>query len=209
MDSFDGNETENVVYEENNPLSKVAEMIQGGDIELTKAIEMVHQYNLMIKEGKNLDNKDTIVYEETNLLNKSSKLVPREKNLNKQNTVMATSNTYTYLKLFESLCGKNISVKHGSPELIRATSECLAGLWNISFDRAILEENKNNSKFWQVVKDFAKNIPRFWRQFNGNKKAMLRCHHVFFNKLRYIEDLIQDDRKNLESMEIASEIYQA
>ena len=147
MDSFDGNETENVVYEENNPLSKVAEMIQGGDIELTKAIEMVHQYNLMIKEGKNLDNKDTVVYEETNQLNKSSTLVHEEKNLNsKQNTGMATSNTYTYLKLFESVCGKNVSVKHGSTELIRAASECLAELWNISFERAILEENKNNSK---------------------------------------------------------------
>ena len=128
---------------------------------------------------------------------------------NKQNTGMATSNTYTYLKLFESVRGKNVSVKHGSPELIRAASECLAELWNISFDRAILEENKKNSKFWSVVKDFTNHIPRFWRQSNGNKIVMLRHHHVFFSKLRIIEDLIQDDRKNLESMEIASEIYQA
>ena len=79
MDSFDGNETESVVYEENIPLSKVAEMIQGGDIELTKAIEMVHQYNLMIQEGKNLDNEDTVVHEEINLSNKSLKLVHEEK----------------------------------------------------------------------------------------------------------------------------------
>ena len=210
MDSFDVNETESIVYEENNPLSKVAEMIQGGDIELTKAIEMVHQYNLMIKGGKNLDNKDTIVYEEKNQLNKSSKFVHEEKNLNnKQNTDMATSNTYTYLKLFESVRGKNVSVMHGSPELIRAASDCLADLWDISFDRGILEENKKNSKFWPVVKDFTEKISRFWRQSNGNKIVMLRHHHVFFNKLRIIEDLIQDDRNNLESMEIASEIYQA
>ena len=113
------------------------------------------------------------------------------------------------MKLFESVRGKKVSVKHGSPELIRAVSECLTELWNISFDRAILEENKKNSKFWPVVKDFTEKISRFWRQSNGNKIVMLRHHHVFFNKLRIIEDLIQDDRNNLESMEIASEIYQA
>ena len=128
---------------------------------------------------------------------------------NKQNTDIATSNTYTYLKLFESVRGKKVSVKHGSPELIRAVSECLADLWDISFDRGILEENKKNSKFWPVVKDFTEKISRFWRQSNGNRIVMLRHHHVFFNKLRIIEDLIQDDRNNLESMEIASEIYQA
>ena len=66
------NESESVVHEEKNPLNKVAEMIKGGNIELTKAIEMVHQYNLMIHEGKNID---TAVDEETNQLNKSSKLV--------------------------------------------------------------------------------------------------------------------------------------
>jgi hypothetical protein len=69
------NETESVVHEEKNPLNKVAEMIKGGNIELTKAIEMVHQYNLMIYEGKNLDSKDTVVHEETNQLNKASNLV--------------------------------------------------------------------------------------------------------------------------------------
>ena len=66
------NETESVVHEEKNPLNKVAEMIKGGNIELTKAIEMVHQYNLMIHEGKDID---TVVHEETNQLNKPSKLV--------------------------------------------------------------------------------------------------------------------------------------
>ena len=204
------NETKSVVHEEKNKLNKVAEMIQGGNIELTKAIEMVHEYNLMINEGKNLDNNDTVVYEETNQLNKSSILVHEENNRNnKQYTGMAISNTYTYLKLFESVRGNNVSIKHGSLELIRAASECLAELWNISFDRAILEENNINSKFWPVVKDFAKNIPRFWRQFNGNKIAMLRHHHVFFNKLRNVEDLIQDDRKNLEIMKIASEMKYA
>merc|ERR1712129_426755 len=71
------NETESIVYEENNP-SNIATMIQGGNIELTKAIEMVHKYNLMINEGKNLHKKDRLVHEETKLVHEGNEL--RNKN---------------------------------------------------------------------------------------------------------------------------------
>ena len=68
-----GNETESIVYEENNPLN-IATMIQGGNIELTKAIEMVHKYNLMINEGENLHKKDTLVHEETKFVHEGNEL---------------------------------------------------------------------------------------------------------------------------------------
>lgn len=69
------NETESVVHEDNNiPLNKVATMIQGGNIELTTAIEMVHKYNLMINEGKNLNKKDTLVHEETKFVHEGNEL---------------------------------------------------------------------------------------------------------------------------------------
>ena len=42
------------IKEEINPLTQVSEMINEGNIELAKAIEMVHEYNLMIHKGKNL-----------------------------------------------------------------------------------------------------------------------------------------------------------
>ena len=52
------------IQEEINPLSQVSEMINEGNIELAKAIEMVHEYNLMIHKGKNMQNKDKVTAEE-------------------------------------------------------------------------------------------------------------------------------------------------
>ena len=81
------------IKEEINPLTQVSEMINEGNIELAKAIEMVHEYNLMIHKGKNLQNKDKVVPEETNQLTKSSKRVYEVGKLGKNaETVYARKN---------------------------------------------------------------------------------------------------------------------
>ena len=61
-----------------------------------------------------------------------------------------------------------------------------------------VEESNQNSEFWSTVEDFARNIPKFWCQFGGNKRAMLKRHHTFFYKDRPIGDLIQNQIENMD-----------
>ena len=68
--------------------------------------------------------------------------------------------TFTYYNLFEDVRAKNMSVKHYSPDLKNKVAECLAQIWNIEFNAAVLEESNQNSKFWSIVEDFARNIPK-------------------------------------------------
>ena len=110
------NETESIVHEEKNPLNKVAGMIKGGNIELTKAIDMVHQYNLMVHEGKNLD---TVVHEETNQLNKPSKLVYVKKESKQKELYSPVCRVKTYSCSYctmkfsrKDLAEKHMSSKH-------------------------------------------------------------------------------------------------
>ena len=97
-------------------MSKVAEMIKGGNIELTKAIEMVHQYNLMVHEGKNLD---TVVHEETNQLNKAPKLVHVKKESKQKELYSPVCRVKTYSCSYctmkfsrKDLAEKHMSSKH-------------------------------------------------------------------------------------------------
>ena len=110
------NETESVVHEEKNQLNKVAEMIKGGNFELTKAIEMVHQYNLMIHEGKNIG---TVVHEETNQLNKALKLVHVKKETKQKELYSPVCRVKTYSCSYctmkfsrKDLAEKHMSSKH-------------------------------------------------------------------------------------------------
>ena len=118
---------------------------------------------------------------------------------------MATSNTtFTYFNLFEDVRAKNMSVKHYSPDLKNIVAECLAQLWSIDFNTVILEKSNENSEFWSCVEDFARNIPKFWCQFGGNKRAMLKRHHIFFYKERPIGDLIQNQPENMNIGDLCS-----
>ena len=65
--SIHGSQNDIKIKEEIDPLSKVSEMINEGNVELTKAIDMVHQYNLKVHEGKNLDIKRELVIKTENV----------------------------------------------------------------------------------------------------------------------------------------------
>ena len=76
--SVHGSQNDIKIKEEIDPLSKVSEMINEGNVELTKAIDMVkdhkavvldmvHQYNLKVHEGKNLDIKRELVIKTENV----------------------------------------------------------------------------------------------------------------------------------------------
>jgi hypothetical protein len=64
--SIHGSQNDIKIKEEIDPLSKVSEMINEGNVELTKTIDIVHQYNLEVHEGKNLDIKRELVIKTEN-----------------------------------------------------------------------------------------------------------------------------------------------
>ena len=58
-----------------DPLSKVSEMINEGNVELTKAIDVVHQFHFKVHEGKNLNNESSVLQKQKNQLNQSPEMV--------------------------------------------------------------------------------------------------------------------------------------
>ena len=78
--SIHGSQNEIRVHERTNPLSEASEMINEGNIELTKAIDMVRQYNLNLQEGKNLYNKNSFVHEQKQQLNQSAEMMDAKEN---------------------------------------------------------------------------------------------------------------------------------
>ena len=84
--SVHGSQNDIKIKEEIDPLSKVSEMINEGNVELTKAIDMVkdhkavvldmvHQYNLKVHEGKNLDIKRELVIKTENVHEEENSMV--------------------------------------------------------------------------------------------------------------------------------------
>ena len=54
--------------------------VEGGKYKLASIIEMVHEHNLKVQDGKNLHDKNTLKQEETNQLNKNTEEVCEGKN---------------------------------------------------------------------------------------------------------------------------------
>ena len=73
--SIHGCQNDFKIKEEFDPLSKVSEMINEGNVELTKAIDMVHQYNSKVHERKNLDMKGELVMKTENVHEEENSMV--------------------------------------------------------------------------------------------------------------------------------------
>ena len=85
--SICGSQNEIKDYERNNPLSEASEMINEGNVELTKAIDMVRQYNLdILIDGKNLFNKKSVVNEQNHKLNQPAEIIDAKENENSSYT---------------------------------------------------------------------------------------------------------------------------
>ena len=85
--SICGSQNEIKDYERNNPLSEASEMINEGNVELTKAIDMVRQYNLdILIDAKNLFNKKSVVNEQNHKLNQPAEIIDAKENENSSYT---------------------------------------------------------------------------------------------------------------------------
>ena len=70
-----GSQNDIKIKEEIDPLSKVSEMINEGNVELTKTIDIVHQYNLEVHEGNKLDIKRELVIKTENVHEEENSMV--------------------------------------------------------------------------------------------------------------------------------------
>ena len=73
--SIDGSQNDIKIKEEIDPLTKVSEMMNIGNVELTKAIDIAHQYNLEVHEGKNLDIKREFTIKTENVHKEENSMV--------------------------------------------------------------------------------------------------------------------------------------
>ena len=90
--SIHGSQNDIKIKEEIDPLPKVSEMMNEGNVDLTKAIDMVHQYNLEVHEGKNPDLK-------------------RELSIKTENVEMTNTSDIVHQYNLEVHEGKNLDIK--------------------------------------------------------------------------------------------------
>ena len=146
-------------YERNNPLSEASEMINEGNVELTKAIDMVRQYNLNILiDGKNLFNTNSVVNEQKQQLKQSSEIIDLKENENPSYTEIIKVQPQKFKKMQKcKKCTKSFdSVKSLQKHRLNhaEVKNYSCSYCPMKFSRKDLAEKHMSSKHKYRAKDF-------------------------------------------------------
>ena len=212
--SICGSQNEIKDYKGTNPLSETSEMINEGNIELTKAIDMVRQYNLNILiDGKNLFNENSVINEQKYKLNQSVEMVDAKKNENPSYTEVIKVKPQKFRKMQKcKKCTKSFdSVKNlQKHKLIHAEVKPYSCSYcTMKFSRKDLAEKHMTSKHEYRAKDFCEICRKGVASRYYLKIHMLRKHKIEIvsnrkNQMKEQTEIIQVGKYQLTKHEVVN-----